>query len=240
MFESVNAEPAAIAQTRSSFFVVFASLMLLLVVAGFTRTYYLRPIFSTEPLPLYIHVHGVVLTAWFVLFLIQSMLIRHRRPHIHRRFGFAGVVIGAAVFAISSFTAINVYPLSAALGFDIDLTGSARLAQMTRDFVLLSAFPVFIVLAVVFRRRSEAHKRLMLLASISLLPAAVGRIFRWPALTDIPEAPATFAVIIALIVSVVIYDLATRKHFHPVVAWGAPLYLLWVIGGAVFVQFVIA
>ena len=53
MVETVKDEPDAIARTRSPFFVVFAIVMLLLVVAGFTRTYYLRPVFSTEPLPIY-------------------------------------------------------------------------------------------------------------------------------------------------------------------------------------------
>ena len=111
---------------------------------------------------------------------------------------------------------------------------------MTRDLFLLSAFPVLFVLAVVFRRRSQAHKRLMLLASISLLPAAVGRIFRWPALSDIPEAPATLGLILALVVAVAVHDFAKRKQVHPVVAWGGSIYFLWLIVGAFLVQIVIA
>ncbi len=237
--ESVKHEPASIARKRSPFFVVFACVMLLLVIAGFTRTFYLRSFFSTEPLAIYIQVHGVVLTAWFMLFLLQTILIRQHRPGIHRRFGFIGVTIAAAVVAISLFTLVNVYPLSAALGYEVDLAGSARMAQMTRDLFLLSAFPVLIVLAVVFRRRSQAHKRLMLLASISLLPAAVGRIFRWPALSDIPEAPATLGLILALVVAVAVHDLVARKQIHPVVAWGGPIYFLWLIVGALLVEYVV-
>jgi len=95
------------------------------------------------------------------------------------------------------------------------------------------------VLAVAFRRRSQAHKRLMLLASISLLPAAVGRIFRWPALSDIPEAPATVGLILALVVAVAVHDFVARKQIHPVVAWGGPIIFLWQIVGALLVEFVV-
>jgi len=239
LVETLKAESAAVARTRDPFFVIFASVMVLLVVAGFTRTYYLRPFFNTEQIPTYIHIHGLVLTAWFVLFLLQSILISQRRPGTHKRFGIIGVTIATAVVAISLFTLINVYPLREMLGHDIDLAGSARMAQMTRDLFLLSAFPLFIVLAVVFRRRPQAHKRLMLLGSISLLPAAVGRIFRWPALSEIPEAPATLGVILALVIAVAVHDFAIFKRVHPVVAWGGPIYFLWLIVGALLVEFVV-
>jgi hypothetical protein len=235
--ESTEGVPDAHAQTRSSFFVVYAIVMLLLVVAGFSRTYYLRPLFSAEQLPIYLQVHGALLTGWFTLFLFQSILIRQRRASTHQLFGVIGCVIAVAVVIITLFTLVNVYPFLAASGHDIDLAGTARMAQIIRDLFLVSAFPVFFTLAVVFRHRSQAHKRLMLLASISLLPAAVGRIFRWPAFSDIPEAPATFAVMLSLIVAVAVHDIVIRKRVHPVVAWGGPIYFIWLIVGALLVEY---
>ena len=104
---------------------------------------------------------------------------------------------------------------------------------------MVSPFPVLFGLAVALRRREDAHKRLMLLASISLLPAAVGRIFRWPALGDI-EAPATGASMLALLVAIAVCDVRARNGLHPAIGWGAPLLVLWSGGGPLIAVAVIS
>ena len=44
------------------------------VFAGFARTYYVRAHFQTGRLPLYLHLHGLVFTAWIGLFAVQIAL----------------------------------------------------------------------------------------------------------------------------------------------------------------------
>src|SRR5258708_29321715 len=83
--------------TRSGFFTIMAGVVLLLVVAGFVRTLYVRPLFVVPPIPGYLYVHGIVLTTWFVWFLGQSLLIRGGMVPKHRRFGALGPAFGAAV-----------------------------------------------------------------------------------------------------------------------------------------------
>src|SRR5262245_11795103 len=38
------------------------------VFAGFSRTYYLKSVFGTPALTTLVHLHGVVMTLWFTLF----------------------------------------------------------------------------------------------------------------------------------------------------------------------------
>ena len=68
-----------------------------------------------------------------------------------------------------------------------------------------------------FRRRSDVHKRLMLLAMISLLPAAIARL---P--FDLLKAgpPAFFGLADLFLVPCLLYDLFARGRVHRATAWG--------------------
>jgi hypothetical protein len=228
--------PAVSARRRSKFFVVYAGVFLLILLAGFGRTFYLRPLFMDWPLAPIVVAHGVVLTAWFLLLFAQAWLVSNGRLSAHRLLGIVGCAIAAAAVAIFIPTALGAIPRNVArmieVGQDIDpaiLASPQRTAQMLADLGFFAAFPFFVVLAILYRRRPESHKRLMLLASIALLVAVVPRIFRWPALTVVPEVPANLVLMAALLIVPAVHDRITRGRVHPVFAWGAPLYYLWAL-----------
>ena len=104
--------------TRSDFFTIMAGLLLLLVVAGFVRTLYVRPLFVVGPITGYLYVHGIVLTIWFVWFLGQSLLIRGGMVTKHRRFGALGAGFGAAVVVGGLIAPLGVASRTAARGID--------------------------------------------------------------------------------------------------------------------------
>src|SRR5262249_52895350 len=79
---------------------------LVVVFAGFARTYFLRPHFNSSPLPLLLHVHGFVFTSWVVLLFAQTSLVAAGRTDLHRRLGVAGFVIAALMVVIGTFTGI--------------------------------------------------------------------------------------------------------------------------------------
>ena len=79
---------------RSTFFLIASSLMTLIVFLGFLPSFYLRPYFRDNGLPLHLIVHGVVMTAWQLLFLTQTILVARRRTDLHRRLG----VVSAPAF----------------------------------------------------------------------------------------------------------------------------------------------
>ena len=96
------------------------------------------------------------------------------------------------------------------------------------------AFATFVVLAIVKRNRPESHRRLMLLASLSMMGQALARLGRFPAL-QIGDSPLLSEAIYglggqaALLGLLVGHDLRTNRRVHPTVAWGAPLLLVSIL-----------
>ena len=88
------------------FFAVAAITMLTTMVAGF-HPYYLRGegmagrTISPQLVTL-VFVHGAAMTAWLILFLVQSLLVPARKLRIHMKLGWGGVAT-ALVAAGSGF-----------------------------------------------------------------------------------------------------------------------------------------
>ena len=62
-----------------------AILFPLIVLVGFGRTYYLKGLFGTPPLPSgLVHLHGLVMTAWVALFVVQVRFVSSKQIHRHR------------------------------------------------------------------------------------------------------------------------------------------------------------
>src|SRR5258708_31860430 len=67
----------------------------LITFIGFAQTYYLKVLFGTPQLRLLLHIHGLLMTTWFVLFFVQVRLVAVHRRDLHRRLGVAGAVVAA-------------------------------------------------------------------------------------------------------------------------------------------------
>ena len=70
---------------RRSFFLITHALLLTLVLVGFGRTFYLRAFFDLPPMPPSLHVHGALLTTWFMPAFAQPALIQCGRVRWRRR-----------------------------------------------------------------------------------------------------------------------------------------------------------
>lgn len=81
-------------------------------------------------------------------------------------------------------------------------------------------FPILVAAALAWRRESDIHKRLMLLATISILDAAVAR---WPLAVMANGPVAFFAITDLYILPGVAFDLASRGRLHPANLWGGML-----------------
>src|SRR3546814_8507537 len=82
-------------------------------------------------------------------------------------------------------------------------------------------FALLVGAALRFRRRSDIHKRLMLLGCVGLLTAAIARI----PLTLLREGGivAAFLTTLALVLACVAWDTIAQRRLHPAFAWGAGL-----------------
>jgi hypothetical protein len=200
---------------------------LLIVFAGFARSYYLDAFFYKDPIPALLHVHGMILTLWFVLFLIQARLVAAGRVDLHRGLGvFAGlvaamvVVMGGAVAFLASRREFLAHPNSTR-----DLVGFAVPAIVGFGILcgFLMNFSLFVGLALYFRRRPDIHKRLMLLATCSILGPALMRLFL--PYIDARGIWSKFALYDICAFVCIAYDTIRNRRLHRAFAWGG-LFLL--------------
>lgn len=217
VFSVVRAVPA---NAERRFFTWAAIGIALIVFAGFARTWFLRLAFDDPPLYALLRAHGVVMTGWFVFFGIQVALVATRQVRLHRRLGVLGVPLAAAVVIVG---------VAVALAFARHATAGdrpPRLRLLGLFFSNLFVFGVLVGAGIHFRRRGDLHKRLMLLASLSILPAAISRI---PA--AFIQAPGTRGILVTLgltdvcVMACAASDAVRHRRLHPAFVWGGSLIL---------------
>ena len=203
------------------FFTGMALLVFAAVFLGFSRTYFLRPWFPASaaraPQESYFYYfHGVAFAAWFGLLVLQVSLVAKRRVDLHRRVGVFGAVLALAMVVLGVLGAILA--ARRPTGFvGIPIPALQFLIVPIADMVL---FALFVGLAIAQRRNAQAHKRLMLIASISLITAAIAR---WPFAIMAGGPPVFFGLTDLFLVPIVAWDLSTRRRLHPVTLWGGLL-----------------
>lgn len=70
------------------------------VFAGFTRTYYARSYFHSPAVPFWVHIHGLVFTAWILFYLLQNLLAMYGGMRLHRSLGILGGLLASAVVVL--------------------------------------------------------------------------------------------------------------------------------------------
>src|SRR6201988_5119193 len=125
-----------------------------LAFVGFAPTYFLKGWFGTSALPMVVHVHGVLMTSWFVLLIVQTSLVAARRTDVHRRFGVAGAVLAAVIVVMTVVTMIVGLRVPRGI-FAMDAT----VALVSLGSV--GQFAAFVGLALVCRLHLYAHKLLI-------------------------------------------------------------------------------
>jgi hypothetical protein len=230
---SIAAYPGRRTETGRYFFVGMAVLLLTLNIVGFAPSFFLRARYGKDALPLLTHLHGIVFMSWFVLFLVQSSLVATGRPRLHRRLGAFGAGL-AALMVVSGLATLYRGVLEV-----LEAGGSVvRASQfLWGNLALLLLFVVFVALAIVFRRRRAAHGRLMLLASLSMMPQSLARLGEFEPIRIGPASDVVYALggLVLLLATVVIYDLWARGRPHPAVLWGAPAIVAAIALAAVIV-----
>lgn len=211
--ERIPASAIAAGRARDHrFFTAMAVAAAMTVFVGFAPTYYLRGMSAARPLPAMVHLHGMVSTAWMLLFLVQTSLVSVRRTDLHRRLGVAGAALAALVLVVGYLTAIE-----AARRGDARPDGLPPLAFLAVPVGTLVAFATLVGVGLAFRSRPETHKRLMLLATIAMLTPALAR-FRYYFGTNGP--PVAIAGTSLFVVVCVVYDRLSHRRVHPAFLWG--------------------
>jgi hypothetical protein len=219
--QAATAEPAA-ARFRTQpgdhrFFSTLSVLIALVVLTGFSRTY-LPKAFGAAPVPTILHVHAALFSGWLVLFVLQTTLVLRGSVKTHRRLGVASCLYALLMLIVGALTAMSVARAGHRGVVGVELPSPA--AFLLLNLVSIVVFDLFIAAGWFFRRSPQAHKRVMLLATISLMPPGLARLVGG-------HPPVIAAMLLAFLLAGPIYDLVTRKRPHRAYLIGVPLILLW-------------
>ena len=223
---------SAFPRTRKSrFFFWMACAMLLLNLVGFAPSYFLKHWTDARELPLRTHLHGLIFTAWFVLLFIQVSLIKAQNVHLHRKIGAASLAIAVAM-VISALILLYHRSMLYHSG-DRGLEGTVFIVW--GNLTLLLGFVSFVTLGFLNRRRPSYHKRLMLLASIAMMPQALGRLGYLPQLRILDgmanNVLYAYGGVLILLTAMLINDRVNTGKLHSVTRWGVPALILLLISG---------
>lgn len=189
-------------------------------VIGFAPTYWIPLLSGTLAVPPILHLHAFVFYAWLALLVTQSRLAASRRLTRHREFGVLGVAVVTAMCFVGVAAAVNSMKLADAAGF-----GDAGRAFSVVPITGIFFFAALFAIALLNVKRPHVHKRLMLVATVSILNAAVGRLFILalgaPPPTASAEPPPVFVTIPAglitnlLLVPAMLHDRKRLGYVHP-------------------------
>jgi hypothetical protein len=199
-----------------------AALFVVTAVAGFGPTSLALldavAVGKRPPLPWILHVHAVCMGTWLVLLLVQTSLVASRRTALHRTLGLAALAVAPAVVAAmigimwQSWHSIAALGASAGPDWMQSIAGASNiLLEQIRSAVF---FALFVGWALVVRRKDpETHKRMMILATLMPLGAAITRIDWLP--TTMPGSYVSqYAYLLLWLAPALIHDMVRRGAVH--------------------------
>ena len=198
-----------------AFYSGMAILLCVCVYIGFSPTYF-RAGMLRAPLPSPIlHIHGAVFTLWMLLFFLQAALISARRVKWHRSVGTLAFCLPPIMIVLGVIAAIDALHRGVKIG-TLDPAVSAAI-----PLIGIVGFTIVIYASWRARRRPDAHKRLILIATSGLVAAAFGR-FPWDRIGFPPAAGAVTGLGILLLI-LVVYELIFIRRIHRSTMWAAPV-----------------
>ncbi len=192
------------------FFLVMALVMAGIIAAGFSMQLAMGR--STFRAPAMLHVHAGIFFGWTALYVLQTALVDRGSIGLHRRLGWVGAGWAMLVVALGIYMTVMMVR-----------RGAAPFFFQPSYFLFMNALTVLgfgglTAAAVVLRRRTAWHRRLMMGGTAILTGPAFGRLMPMPLL--IPWAGwAVFVAVMLLPLAGAIADRRRRGKVHPAWWW---------------------
>lgn len=198
-------------------YLVLAFVCALIAFVGFAPTYWAPWATGRFAGPSILHLHGLLFSAWMIYFVLQTTWVATGRVDRHRALGLLGIALATAMVFVGIMAALHSIRLGATLGLEVQNRAFSIVPISTVVF-----FAGTVAMAVANVGRPDIHRRLMLLATISILPPAFARLLALAA--GIPFSPGhpppiafslvpSFASDLLLIVAIV-WDRRREGRFH--------------------------
>lgn len=204
-------------RTRPWFYVAMAVVMLVAVIAGFWPRYY-GPLvngIALKPQVQFwaIHVHSAVFLGWLICFVIQAGLVWRGRTPLHRRLGVFMAIYGLLAVVVGVWGGLAISLRKMTDGATLDKAAAFLFIPLS-DMVM---FAGFLTAAIAYRRKPEIHKRLMLMAALTLALVGTGRLLMHVFPTLLFEQRWLFGLAwLSPILLGMGHDFFTRRRVHPV------------------------
>jgi hypothetical protein len=156
------------------FYLIMSLVIAAVVIAGFSRTVNPNLIHANPPRPLLLWIHGAAFSAWLVFFTVQSGLVRIRKVSVHRLLGWFGAALATLMLVLGCIITVVMARFDTFVLHQKDAD-----AFMSVPFYDMLAFGTLVALAIYWRKRPEYHRRLLFIASCTLLDAGIGRFDFW-------------------------------------------------------------
>lgn len=171
VLEKGTIAPNQLKRFLSRYFYLLMSLLLSgLVVWGFSQTIDHNLLHAAPPRPFLLWIHASAFAGWMAFFIAQSGLVRMRKVSVHRFLGWFGAALATLMVVLGFTIAVIMARFDA-----MQLKQSGTDAFLAIPFFDMIAFGVTIALAIYWRTKPEFHRRLMFIATVGLMDAAVGR-----------------------------------------------------------------
>lgn len=201
------------------FYLAATIVIAVLAFLGFAPTFYLNSFFAKRDLPLLYIAHGTAFSAWIVLLITQSALISAKQVRIHRKLGYAG----GGLVLLMLYLGLRIAIASVQRGFSPP-GAPPPLIFMVVPFFDLIVFAVLVGSALWYRNRPEIHKRLMVIATLAILPAATARLFLH--FTTSAVIFKAYALSLILMLACMAYDFRNQRRVHAAYLWSVLFFLI--------------
>jgi hypothetical protein len=186
-----------------------------ITIYGFGRTIETKLLHPAIPRPLLLWVHGAAFSAWVVLFIVQSLLIRTRHVRLHRSLGLFVAGLGTVMVPLGFAIAVIMGRFHI---HQLRDRASAVEASLILSFYDILAFALVFAMAFAWRRKSDLHRRLMFVATCGLTSAAFAR---FP--VEAVQHEYTYVCVDALIVLGILHDLFVSQRIHKAYLYALPI-----------------
>jgi len=189
---------------------LFIIVVLAFVIWGFYNSYYgLMPSFKGVSVAM--HIHGTIMLSWFLLLIVQPILIRQNKFELHKKVGKMSYVVAPlvvlSILLVSKAQFIHNFSLQ---------TREDNIALLTLDLPLAFTFAIFYILAMLNKKRTAYHMRYMISTALLIMIAGTVRVFLNYFGLEFPQAVQFGWLLIAgLTLFFVMYDLTKGSSYKP-------------------------
>lgn len=159
------------------FYSVCAAVLLIVMGIGFLPFYANGKAYGGHDLPRPIYtltiLHGVGMTAWALLFQLQTSLIARGCRHCHKLLGQASALLALLLVFLGLRMAIASTLIAPP---DLRISGLLPGQFMIVPIFNILAFAGFTFIGLSLRKHPQAHRSLMLLSTLAIMSAAISRI----------------------------------------------------------------